>query len=487
MADLVAVVDTPSIQRYVFGTDNLTEIRGGSALLDTLNRFKTEKVLRTEKVYANGGSGQFIFRGTAQDEAEARLQAAVRHYTRRTYGGASLAYGLAKLTEDYPKSVRNAFDDLRTRRELAPIRPATLVLPLVKECESCSERPATGYYLRPDPSWLCEVCIGKREVAYCSRRTGVWKEFEEALKRGAVERPQTFDEIGDHIAVVYADGNGIGRWIKTIQSTEDFRSFANTVDKSIREACFSALGQIYPDARVLADILLIGGDDLVVVIEAHQALAFAYEMGQRFERATQSGLQRLHAATGEGLTLSVGIAVGKSHHPFRSLLATAEQLLQSAKRAGAVRSRGAPTMIDFHEINAANTLDLEQIRLDEYELTDAAGSRHYRTRRPYTLSDLAALLDIGSKLKQARFPRSRLNSLYEAVFEPSPERVCLRTIEVFTRGREETRKVLAETLHAAGCFLHMPWSCEARDTIISELVEFYDYLPDIWPQRTEGS
>lgn len=488
MANLVAVVDTPSIKRYVFGTDSLIEIRGASALLDTLNRIDTEQLLSASKVYANGGSGQFLFTGVDEDEAEGRLLGLTRHYHEQTRGGATLAYGLAPLTDDYGQSLAHAFDNLRAKRETSPVQSMTMTFPLLKECDSCSERPAAVHYLRPDVSWLCEVCAGKRDAAYDARHTGLWQEMEQYLTRGKLDRPQSFNEVGDYLAVVYADGNGIGRWIQGIGSSGHFATFASAVDRSIREACFATLGQLFPSNPVQADVLLLGGDDLVVVIEAGQALVFAYELARRFEEATRRRLRGLTSPGGAGLSLSVGVAIGKAHHPFRSLLDTAEQLLRSAKRAGASQAAGRnmPSMVDFHLTSMTNTLELEQLRQDEYELVDAEGIPYRRTRRPYTLQDLERLFAVASGLKRATFPRTRLNSLYEAVFEPTPARACLRTIEIFTRGRDRIRETLAQALHDAGCLQHMPWSAEARDTIISELVECYDYLPRDWSLGTEG-
>ena len=64
----LVVTDTPGIKQFVFGTDALSEVRGASALLDRLNRHRTEPALRDnlpagatcKTVFANGGTGQFI-------------------------------------------------------------------------------------------------------------------------------------------------------------------------------------------------------------------------------------------------------------------------------------------------------------------------------------------------------------------------------------------------------------------------------------------
>ncbi len=77
----VIVVDTPSVKRFVFGTDALKEVRGASAMLDRLNRHEMETCLaqqlgvqQVEKVYANGDSAQFLAQETDDGAVEAACQ-----------------------------------------------------------------------------------------------------------------------------------------------------------------------------------------------------------------------------------------------------------------------------------------------------------------------------------------------------------------------------------------------------------------------------
>jgi len=53
MQRFLVVIDTPGIKQFVFGTDALAEIRGGSALLDRLNRIETEDHLSQAPGYAS--------------------------------------------------------------------------------------------------------------------------------------------------------------------------------------------------------------------------------------------------------------------------------------------------------------------------------------------------------------------------------------------------------------------------------------------------
>ncbi|RME51536.1 MAG: hypothetical protein D6795_08175, partial [Deltaproteobacteria bacterium] len=290
----ILVIDTPSVKRYVFGTDALAEIRGASALLDTLNRQRTpekiEEIPGARKIYANGGSAQFMIEAE-RDVIERQARALQRLYREETASGATIAYGIGDYPNHvpYPEALRQAFDDLRAQRERLLRVPPLDTFPLVKECESCSLRPVEKRVRLPEGkiTWLCAVCARKRRAKHeLFGKAGVWKEFEDHAGR-RIERIESLQELGEWIAIVYADGNSMGKWVKSLPSPESFSIFSKTVDAAIRTACFETLLEIFGTEGVKADILLLGGDDLIVAIEANHALDFAYEVAKRFSEATR--------------------------------------------------------------------------------------------------------------------------------------------------------------------------------------------------------
>lgn len=78
----------------------------------------------------------------------------------------------------------------------------------------------------------------------------------------------------------------MGRLVQEIDSPETCQDFSNIVDDCIRDACYHALTQVCePEIAAIheegsrgplpADILLLGGDDLLVMLPADLALDFA--------------------------------------------------------------------------------------------------------------------------------------------------------------------------------------------------------------------
>ena len=94
----VIVIDTPSIKNYVFGTDPLNEIRGASARLDELNRSEMQQCLvnrlgvdHVKRVYANGGSAQFLIH-KSEDDVKAACKSMVQRIREQTGGEVGVVY-----------------------------------------------------------------------------------------------------------------------------------------------------------------------------------------------------------------------------------------------------------------------------------------------------------------------------------------------------------------------------------------------------------
>lgn len=476
---ILAVVDTPSIQKYVFETPHLVEIEGASARLDRLNRIELPQLLQAETIYANGGSGQFVFHDHSLSEAEEVLRQAEGMYAQATKGGAALLWAAVPFEDDYKSAVQKAYTQLRSKRDLASRALRSGALPLTKLCESCNSRPASSLFNRPDDIFLCDICLEKRKSAYEKRSSGIWTELEAYLDT-SVDRPKKFPEIGDQIGIVYADGNAMGRLIKQIDTADDYRLFSETVDQAVRESCFKALARLLQNTQnrpfIPASILLLGGDDLVVVLPAEEALQFAYEVGKTYETITEQRLKPLLQRIGGApkLTLSFGVAVARVNHPFAFLLDAAQQLLASAKvRGSEINSETPPSCIDFHLANSTSAINIARIR-SQYAPHDSDPS-YKHTRRPYTFDDLEVLTEVAYILRSEGYPTSQLNAMYQTLFA-NPTQTAFQAMEVWVQGRPGPRKSLRKALERANCFDPLPWS-KQRDTVLSELVEFYDLIP----------
>lgn len=525
MQRYLAVVDTPSVKQFVFGTDTLAEIRGASALLDRLNREDLPALLGQREgldvtiVYANGGAGQFVITANSAIDVRTAFDDVSRRFLAETGGEVRLLSGIAEWPENtsYPESLRRAFAELHLRRDSSLGRATTATMPLVLECESSSHLPAVGIVpWGGERRLLSAACQAKLEMSRKARGGQLWNGWMEYLEaRGpwphdldrlrcinAEQIGQMSERRRNYVGLVYADGNAMGQLVQKLDNPEIFRAFSDLVDDSIREACYQALTDACQDAiakartwacgasdgasLLPADILLLGGDDLLVLVPADRALSFAIDVSRTFEQLTREKINSLDAHTrkffehhlrGRGLTISCGVAIGPARFPFYLMLDMAEALLASAKRAG-YQDHGGSGYVDFHSVTASSGQDVEMVRRQEYQIE----STHPRTLRPYSVDGLATLRDAVNRLRAAELPRSKLHDLFEAGLQPHPVQVERAAKEIFSRLRSgnanqsDQRLALWQALSQFGRLAPFPWVNHesSRGTPLVDLVEAFD-------------
>ncbi len=526
--EYLVVMDVPGIKKYVFGTDRLVEIRGASALLKRLNEEETPKFLdRTlgkdnyEKVFFGGGGGQFAAR-TGKEELETCMRGLQKIFCNASKGGLHLLYGISEYTETaYRESLANAHLDLKRKKDGESIpSSAMLHTGFIRECDSCAGMASEYSDYAGEERVLCEVCAGKVKEG---REKGLWKEFAEFLTQKEMHihdsmRPDTFEEIGEcckqkrgYTALIYADGNAMGKLVKVIDSKERFTLFSETVDNAIKTACHEAVHNNCPlskvktsaDRKIIpAAILLLGGDDLLVYLTAEAAFPFAINVSRRFTEITRKEFASASDSffrdklRGKGLSISLGIAYGKSHTPFSLLFGQAAELLKSAKKAGSKqesaqnrdtkdkskedKSYYSPSFIDYHIASQFNQIRVSDSRNHHLHLEKPSQVQLYQ--KPYSLEDAEILLRHARSLLQSGIPGTRLKRLGYAPFYGKMNG-SLECLKLYTRARKgEQREAISTALNQFGCWKNMPWkegkNSEGKSvtsTMLTDLMEIVEF------------
>lgn len=465
MPDTLCVTDTPHIKRYVFGTSRLREIQGASALLDHLNRRETEKVLReklgagnVQVIYFNGGSGQFIARGCEPHTVVGALREVEARYRRKTGGRAGISYGLADLgSHPYREALRIAHARMRACRSGTRRSEAVATFPLVLECESASDEPAIGCVgidaiprPEPDGDWVGAGTLAKRQAAIEARTEGIWKDLRDQLKRGFASSLEAEDDeegaplFGEGpVALVYADGDGMGDVIRGIETPEAFTRFARTVDEAVRSAFCAAVNAAFPPEeqefaqRVPVIPLMLGGDDVLAYVRGDRALRFASALSRAFFEKTRDH------------TISIGMAVARKNQPFAALLEQAEELLKSAKKYRAKlresqKDAAAPRTIDIHWSTASCLSSIEDARRG----VEVDGYR--RTIFPCTLTRLEKLMALSEDLRNGK--NAMAGSGFQALFEAATARTKAEAelLAMEALGRCKRRKLIEEAIRDLG-------------------------------------
>jgi len=370
----------------------------------------------------------------------------------------------------------------------------------VRECDSCAGMGSQYVEYAGESKLLCDICAEKVRFG---KEKGLCKKFSGFLQHNNIDpethqMSKTFEGIGDccisrrgYTALVYADGNAMGKLIKQIKTKDHFHRFSRVVEQAITDACHEALCETCTPVKkiVPASILLLGGDDLLVYMSADNALEFAVEVSRRFTEKTQELFSQEaffdEILEKKGLTVSLGVVFGKSHTPFSFMFSQAEELLKSAKQAGAKHPDSktffSPSYIDYHIITQFNQFKVSHSRKNFLQLNGTTPVKLYQ--KPYTVEDARLLLDHAQNLLDAQIPRTRLKRLGYAPFLDKMNGT-LEFLKLYTRsGKGTQRLAIQNALADFGCVPNMPWkepdSMAGDDdwttTVLADLMEIVQF------------
>lgn len=496
MAFLV-LFDTDRIQEFVFATRKLRAIRGGSFLLEDLNRRTADliKVHGGKGIYVGGGAGAAEF--SELDKAKSFCGALEKRYRDETL--------IASLTTwiEPRKSVAEAFPDwvARGERGLRRCKEAKMrvvphiVNPYAKVCDLCGRLPAAVHHKE---GYLCQACLIQWDNGVRYKHTAIYRAIETKAGDITLEWPKDLEEIGaagdppGYIGLIYSDGNRMGRRRQELlakagpeKAEAVYARFSTCVDQATRQAMVEAVlaclgvpenGKTYP-----VQFFITGGDDMLAAVPAAQAVPIALKFGELFREYYKNGRNGENGSPpfpglDEPASVAIGVALAKQNYPLHSLIHTAHELQQSAKQLAWEKRAEDVSVIDFL---ATSSSLLQPIQKQRQEL-------HYDklwlTQRPYTIDNAALLVGLIQNLKASGFPRNKLNSLWRPLFKGRLA-ACLDYLVLLSRlsdqGSPSPRQALlriAETLRLSP----FPWRLDntlGYRTPMLDLAELYDFIP----------
>ncbi|MEW6399734.1 MAG: hypothetical protein AB1503_11330 [Bacillota bacterium] len=509
--------DTDRVKDYLFATSVLGDIREASALLDNLNRKIGETIREIcpglspdDVIYAAGGSALVLLPDDATAKRAVRaIEAFYRGATiTASITGVHIPMSPEDLRQRFGEKVRQAGFLLR-QRKAEKGNPRTLpAAPYMRFCDACGCLPA-AHRDRERDELVCRACWIKRAHRGEARRT-LWDRliqvtephrgtpvapagWDDLLARtvGNVDyrlhrRPDDFSSIAassrrpGYIALIYADGNNMGRIVQGLETPRSYRSLAHGVDDLLARVTYCSLMKQVREhpGRPLFELLMAGGDDLMLVCAADCAFPVALDLAEGFEKYSSPLVESLGAKS-QAISLSVGVVVAREDFPIAAMRDLATSLQRRAKRRSfEADGEGA---IDFMVVTGPGSQNVDRIR--EEVLTEKGfvlrprEGRYLLTRRPYLASELRRLLDDAMLLKGAGFPPGQLQTMFEAVFESSNQ-ASLAAVQALGRLRAEPRRMLLEFFRHGGCDILYPWrkANGYRDTALVDLVEIYPFV-----------
>lgn len=185
---------------------------------------------------------------------------------------------------------------------------------------------------------------------------------------------------GHELAFLHADGNGLGAVLHALAEAcksdrahyvEHYMRFSAAVSRATQAAARKAAAVLIQGkdqrGRVPARPLVLGGDDLSIIVRPDLAIRFAEVFLTAFEEHSAHELQALDiAGSPKGLTAACGIAIVDSSYPFIQAGAMAEALCKTAKQATKLTALGAKSAIPasslmFHRLTSALPKDDDEL------------------------------------------------------------------------------------------------------------------------------
>lgn len=333
------------------------------------------------------------------------------------------------------------------REAICPRETALLDLPVLQVCQETGTAPASkqnnkgrwqAHSVTHREAWGDRFYKGETQDIIGLLRPALYPDQQQKWTE-----PDDLAQLtaGGYLAVIHADGNGIGKRYKEhcekkpeasndpvakeVAKEAHGESFFHSMRVAVRRAVVDALAQTFtkPGGKRPYEILMLGGDDLLLVCRADRALKFAQKYAAE--------LQKYDLADGRPLGVALGVAIAQKSYPLHRLQELAEDLASSAKRLyrtlNEKETETGTSVIDWQVVTQSWFAGVAEVRKQSERITYTVNGQTETlllSRRPYQVTgknSLKELLDIVKQLdssdkdreKAARSPLRSLRSACE--------------------------------------------------------------------------
>lgn len=434
--------DLKGIQQYIFQIPKLKCCIGGSRQIDQFDRKDAGELILdgVRKIYTGGGKGAFE---CDSKEALEDLKEELLGFARRK--GLTIRFG---INEDYFTAAREIAETYCFQPdslEGAPCEQSGLYPTLEKIHTLIRKRIALGAYHKD---------VSPVESQFL-------KSLREKFKRddlGFFYNVNADDDDGweaaeslgnrNRWAVVCMDGNDMGsQFLAFAQNTPEDPATAQQAwskwlpemsqrldgcTRQAAEAGMIAVAEVFlknkEDSSVLPlRPLIVGGDDVTVLVHCEYAMLFVKTVMARFNELSKK-YAHLWCGTNGEMTISAGILYAPVTLPLHNALSYAEMLLASAKTHGRelkkkMDSAVSLPCVDWESVTEGLLVSPGIRRCREFRFYDKEINKTVElTSRPYSLEEL-------SKLEKDRalweeLPRNIQFQIHPALFAPKDERLA---------------------------------------------------------------
>lgn len=359
------------------------------------------------------------------------------------------------------------------------------------------------------------------------------KAVKEAIRMeeiGNASRERFANSSNDFVAFIYADGNNMGGYIQKIKSPEEYAEFSEDVFKATEQSVYRALAKHLRPHQLKDlkesdskhregtwihpfEIIAIGGDDVMLIVPANQALAIAQTIGEEFEKILLPDNKTTYQISDDDilsksvtchryqdpqnkpkrsecqLSMSTGVLITSYSTPIYYAEKLTNQLLKSAKKKAKTLKEEFcyhSGTIDLLTLKSVTMISSNIQEFRENGLTKEQGKQTLKLYgAPYTLYEIGGLIETIAALKESEFPRSQLYQI-RSFLEQGKRTAILNYLYFRSRLKPEQQALLKKQFDDAWCQAKtnngniVPWMFDTKDkfyeTIWREMVDLYPFI-----------
>ncbi|MGE3614035.1 MAG: hypothetical protein AB7G20_11240 [Sulfurimonas sp.] len=328
------------IQEFIFKTNQLQEIVGASKIVKSLE-VEFENISSYQKGDKNilvnaAGNIKAIF--DDKKEFEDVVKEFPKKIMQKAYG-ITISQAVVEINGDQP--TKDELNLLEQRLKIQRNKPSIPLDPHINIMELAPKtaRPLVKIEKKGDDEIRMDMSTKQK------------------YKANADNKGQLADLLNGKkkLAVIHADGNGLGQLIPKLSNT-NISEFSVNLDKATRDA-YEEAKKIVQDNKIRK--IILDGDDMTVICNANYALEFTKIFLKKFEELTEK-------YTNHKLTACAGIAYCNEKYPFHYAVSLAEALCSATKKhAKAINKDLAPSSLMFHNIQSSNFQSWDKFLEDE--------------------------------------------------------------------------------------------------------------------------
>lgn len=500
MTSYLYMFKASGLQRYIFATQPLKEVIGASQLLIELTSTYLTRALA--RCAPSGGyqiiqevAGSAIIEFDSREELET-FYALWPLLVSQLAPGVELDQwaGPREEQENLFADLQRGWDALKERRNLA-VPPLPETAPVARRAEGSGQAAvATNPTAKKgvvDFSSLRKLEIAKKHHGAAAGVSASdvnprWERSNWATDLSQISRSQD-----SFLAVVHADGNRVGRFlidlaqsIKASSLSADqirafYKQFSMGLARATKDALIIALRDLAPKGNrkgtsvLPARPVVVGGDDITLILPADLAISITETFLQTFEQNTEAlltslrkefpALTVLEEPQYRRFTACAGIVFQKEKYPLLQGYDYAEALCSDAKNEAIQEDNTTASALLFTRLLDSDVTDLHS-RRDARYVDGNSGIRTcagpYSTKSDKGLIPLASLRKVARDLREKKIARNSAREIIDYLHSDAVEaqKSLDRAIEVggketehFSKGLheiQEARTLQAEHLNA---------------------------------------